>query len=367
MDFQLSEDQNAIADMANGLFADFCSDEQLLAYSEANKTVMDDAWQAAKDTGLHNLLVPESLGGSGLGMQELMVVLVAQGRNLAQVPLWRNQVAISLLAPYMPEGLQPLLERASVAEDMITIATAQHQQSRGLNLTLSAQGTVSGTSIAVADVDMCRYALLPAKQADKQVLVLVDLKAEQVTAVEGVMTHGGTVADIQCDGVEPLVVLSEDSVKQLNCWIIACYAALQVGVSERQLERTVEYVSERVQFDRPIGSFQAVQMSLADCHISAEALRTCLWQLCYRIDAGLPCQSEALATAYHACETGHIVGHKAQHVHGGFGVDISYPMYRFLYWSREISAGLGGSRAALEELGQWLGDNDVLGWKYDLE
>ncbi|MNO86676.1 Acyl-CoA dehydrogenase [compost metagenome] len=127
------------------------------------------------------------------------------------------------------------------------------------------------------------------------------------------------------------------------------------------------YVSERRQFERVIGSFQAVQMSMADTHIAVEALRTTLWQLAYRIDADLPAPSEALATAWLACEAGHRIGHIAQHVHGGIGVDLTYPIHRFLYWSRGLCLALGGSAASLERLGDWLNDNDKLGWKYDLE
>jgi alkylation response protein AidB-like acyl-CoA dehydrogenase len=56
----------------------------------------------------------------------------------------------------------------------------------------------------------------------------------------------------------------------------------------------------------------------------------------------------------------------AQHVHGGIGVDLTYPMHRFLYWSRAIGAALGGSEHHLAQLGDWLADNDTLGWKYDL-
>ena len=92
-----------------------------------------------------------------------------------------------------------------------------------------------------------------------------------------------------------------------------------------------------------------------------------LWQLVYRLDAGLPSPSEALAVKYLAAECGHLVGHKAQHVHGGIGVDLTYPIHRYLYWSRALGITLGGTAATLERLGDWLANNDKLGWKYDLE
>lgn len=365
MDFQLNEEQIAIRDMADSLFSDFTADEQLLAFTETQNTVMQDAWDAAKETGLDLLFVPEVFGGSGLGMQELSLVLIAQGARLAQLPLWRNQVAVKILAEHADSAA--LLE--SVISDGALITTSHDAafSAKGVQLTSHGDGTVSGYVHSVADVCHSRYALLTMQSSEQRGLVLVDLEDERVDAVPGVATHGGAVADLHLSNVTPLVTMDNAAFNNLVVYSVACLSSLQLGVSERQLSRTVEYVNERVQFDRAIGTFQAVQMTLADCYIAIEALRSCLWQLNYRLDAGLPAYSEALSTAHHACEAGHFVSHKAQHVHGGFGVDISYPIYRFLYWSRDIRASLGGAQAVLAELGDWLTKNETLGWKYDLE
>ena len=147
---------------------------------------------------------------------------------------------------------------------------------------------------------------------------------------------------------------------------IAALAALQLGVTQQQLRRTVAYVSERKQFDRAIGSFQLVAGQMADGYIAMEALRSSLWQLVYRLDAGLGTQPQAHAVRALANDTGHRVGHMAQHVHGGMGVDVTYPIHRFLYWSRALAVALGGTEHHLAALGDWLADNDNLGWKYDL-
>lgn len=365
MDFQLNEEQTAINDMATSLFADFTTDEKLLAYTESGSTVMQEAWDSVNETGLDLLFVPEVLGGSELGMQELSLILQAQGAYLAQVPVWRNQVALRILHEF--GDCDALLHSAVAEKSLFTLHNVSAFEAKGGQLTLDASGTVSGKVAAVADVQYSRYALLLAQDSESQKIVLVDLNDPQLQRVEGVSTHGGAIADLHLTSVTPLVVLDEAAVAKLQILSIAALASQQLGVSERQLKRTVEYVNERVQFDRAIGTFQAVQMALADCQIAVEALRSCLWQLNYKIDAQQPATSEALATAYHACETGHFVSHKAQHVHGGFGVDISYPIYRFLYWSRDIRASLGGTQGILAELGDWLSDNDTLGWKYDLE
>jgi alkylation response protein AidB-like acyl-CoA dehydrogenase len=77
--------------------------------------------------------------------------------------------------------------------------------------------------------------------------------------------------------------------------------------------------------------------------------------------------AEADATKYLAGEAGHRIGHLAQHLHGGIGVDVSYPIHRFQLWSRALGMTHGGSAAALSRLGDWLAGHEVLGWKYDLE
>lgn len=370
MQFDLSEEQRAISDMANSLFADFCSDQQLIDFTESGKSIMDDAHDLAKETGLTSLFVPESLDGSGLGILDLAIVLEAQGRHLAQIPLWRNQVSVKLLAKFCQQDIADILSSAAQAESLITCATAQDLQAQGARLVLNADGTLSGVNKAVGEAEHSDYALLYVHQTDTTTaakLALVKLDQEGITLHHGRSTYGGSVSDVVCEAVAPVAVLEQDAVSYLSQLSIAALAALQVGLSGRQLERTVEYVSEREQFGRAIATFQAVQMAMADCKIALEALRSCLWQLCYRIDNGEVAIGEALATAYHACEAGHIISHKAQHVHGGFGVDISYPIYRYLYWSRDVRANLGGSQAILENLGNWLNDNEKLGWKYDLE
>lgn len=125
------------------------------------------------------------------------------------------------------------------------------------------------------------------------------------------------------------------------------------------------YVTERKQFERPIGSFQLVQGKMADCQMAVEALRSALYQLVYRLDAGFAAQSEAYATRILAIECGHLVGHAAQHVHGGIGVDITYPVHRFGCWSRTLNSAHGGIEQNLAALGNWLAHNDKLGWKYN--
>ncbi|MFJ4457175.1 acyl-CoA dehydrogenase family protein [Pseudomonas sp. NPDC089392] len=372
MDFQLSEDQRAIEQMADSLFSDHCHDDYLRQWDSSGEPLMVPLWALCQETGLHALAIPEAQGGSGLGMTELMLVLQAQGRSLGQVPLWRHQLAAATLATFgLGDALQ-LAAKAASGELLLSLSLDGLHAAGGIALTATACAEgwqVSGQVPALALGGQAQAALLPVLANDQPRLLLLDLANPAVRRVPGVLTHGEAITDLQVEGLRVSAdrVLPAAALAWLEPRAIAALSALQLGVSAEHIQRTVAYVAERQQFDRRIGSFQAVQMSMADAHIALEALRSALWQLCYRLDAGLPAPSEAQATAYLACEAGHRIGHVAQHVHGGIGVDLTYPIHRFLYWSRALGIALGGSAACLERLGDWLSDNDKLGWKYDLE
>jgi alkylation response protein AidB-like acyl-CoA dehydrogenase len=126
-------------------------------------------------------------------------------------------------------------------------------------------------------------------------------------------------------------------------------AAYQLGVTERALEMTAAYARERVQFERPIGSFQAVSQRLADAWIDVEALRLTVWQA-----AGRPGPAEAATAGFWAAEAGHRVLHTAVHVHGGVGIDMDYPLHRYFLAAEEHEFLIGGATAQLLDLAEVL-------------
>ncbi|MVV46684.1 acyl-CoA dehydrogenase [Pseudomonas sp. PB120] len=372
MDFELSEDQRAIAQMADGLFVDHCNEDYMRQWDTSGEPMMAPLWKLCIETGLQALAIPEEHGGSGLGMTELMLVLQAQGKALAQVPLWRHQLAAATLARFGASDNNGWIAKAATGEALFSVSLDGLNSALGIELQASASADgwlINGRVAALSLADQAHAALVVVLAEGKPRLLLLDLSAPEIQRVSGVLTHGEAVADLHIEGltVSANALLPAEAVDWLELRSVAALAALQLGVSEEQIRRTVIYVGERQQFERAIGSFQSVQMTMADTHIAVEALRTALWQLAYRIDAGLRAPSESLATAWLACEAGHRIGHTAQHVHGGIGVDLTYPIHRFLYWSRGITVALGGSAANLERLGDWLNDNDKLGWKYDLQ
>jgi alkylation response protein AidB-like acyl-CoA dehydrogenase len=128
--------------------------------------------------------------------------------------------------------------------------------------------------------------------------------------------------------------------------------AIQIGVVERALKLAASYTTEREQFGRPIGSFQAVQQRLADAFIDVEAIRWTAWHAAWLIAEGRPVQREAAIAKFWAAEAGARVTASAQQVHGGMGIDVTYPLSRYFLWSKQIELALGSASQQLARLGQ---------------
>jgi 3-oxocholest-4-en-26-oyl-CoA dehydrogenase beta subunit len=127
--------------------------------------------------------------------------------------------------------------------------------------------------------------------------------------------------------------------------------AMELGVAGRVLRTTAKYTSERHQFDRPIATFQAVAQRAADAYVDVETIRVATWQAAWRLANGLPATAEVLAAKYWASEAGHRVVYAAQHLHGGMGYDVDYPLYRYYLLSKQIELALGGAEESLAKLG----------------
>ena len=146
-------------------------------------------------------------------------------------------------------------------------------------------------------------------------------------------------------------------------WLVARatvgLCAVQSGVTERALELTAEYAKSRMAFGRPIGSFQAVTQRLADAFVDVEAVRLTMWQAAWLLATGAPGSADGavaeVATAkFWAAEAGHRVAHTAVHVHGGMGIDVSYPVHRFFVAAKQHEFALGGATAQLRRIGDVL-------------
>ena len=360
MDFALSPEQEALRDLARRILADHVTPERL-ALVEAEPDRFDRAaWEALAGARLLGTSIPEEFGGSGLGVLELCLVLEEVGRAVAPVPAWPTLVLGALpLARFGTRAQRAaLLPGVASGEVVLTAALVEPGTDDPLQPSATARrdGTrwrLDGTKTCVPAAHLAARILVPARAADgAPALFLLDPRGAGVTIERQTATNReplGHLALAGADGEElpggaaALAWLVERATVGL--------CAMQLGVTDRALRMTAEYAAGREQFGRPIASFQAVHQRAADAYIDAEAIRLTTWQAAWRLATDRPATSEVAIAKFWASEAAHRVVYAAQHLHGGIGVDVDYPLHRYYLWSKQIELTLGSGTRQLARLG----------------
>jgi acyl-CoA dehydrogenase len=148
-------------------------------------------------------------------------------------------------------------------------------------------------------------------------------------------------------------------------WLVArarvALSAVQAGVTDAAVRMTATYTSEREQFGKPLSTFQSVALKAADTYLDATVIRATAFEAAEAIDRGDDAELETLTAAWWAAEAGQHCVHLTQHLHGGMGADVTYPVHRYFLWAKEIELRLGGASALLAELGEALDRRPDLG------
>ena len=374
MDFALTEDQVAIKELAYQIFTDRATDEFLLDFSR-NDDVYDNAlWATLAEQGLLGLVVPESAGGSGLGFSELCLVLEEQGKRVAPVPFYASTVlgAMPLVDFGSEDQQQRWLAPMATGELKLSAALAELAMPESLAGSVSAtqdgeNWVLNGQLSSVADGMVAGAILVPATTTDGQSCVfIVDTAAAGVSRIaQEVGLLGDWNAELTLDGVKVTaedllgtVGQGDEIVERIEQYANTAHCALAVGVTEEAMKRTAAYISERKQFGVPLGTFQALAMRMADSYIDVEAIRSTYWQAVWRLAEGQDAAKEIRAAKWWACMGSHRVVHTSQHLHGGMGADVEFPIHRFFMWAKHISYSLGGGTHQLKKLGELLAGSD---------
>ncbi|MFE3793903.1 acyl-CoA dehydrogenase family protein [Nocardia tengchongensis] len=320
----------------------------------------DTKWTELGRTGLLGLALPDEHGGAGLGLDAACVLLEEQGRTVSAAPVWPHIVAASALARHASgdvlTGIADGAVRLTVALEEYGSVAATAPTCRA---TPAADGSGSGTwrlsgiKAAVPTPEGVDFVLVSAVAYDGPGLYLVtnhDLAWEPAPT-----TDLDRAQDLVLESTPALRVGGRQALTEVVRWSRLAVAALQVGVADGALRLAADYVRDRRQFGRSIGSFQSVQHQLADCWTDVDAMRLTLWQ-------ALTCDADendadraALVAAWWCGQAGLDVVHRVQHVHGGIGVDTDYPVHRHFLWGKQLAATFGGPEAVLQELGELLG------------
>ncbi len=307
--------------------------------------------------------MPEKTGGSGHGFVELALLLAEVGWSVAPVPVYATLLlGADTVARYGDDRQQQrYLPEVIKGDLLLSAALTEHGRSDPTMPTTTARRDgdrwrLDGSKELVPAAPIANTMLIPAAMDDGLGVFLVDTNAAGVDVRQVVTTNGEPHADVFLDGAavsngDQLIGDGTEIIESLHARALVGLCAIQLGVTERALRMAASYTTEREQFGRPIGSFQAVQQRMADAFIDVEAIRWTMWQAAWLLDQGGAPGREASIAKFWAAEAGARVAATAQQVHGGIGIDTTYPLFRYFLWAKHNELTLGSASAQLARLG----------------
>ncbi len=365
MDFRFSQEQDEAAELAASILGDRATNDRMKAVEADGDRFDRDLWAALGEAGLLGLALPEKYDGAGLGLVELCRVLVEVGRTVAPVPLAAHGPASRLIAELgSDEQRSAWLPRATTGAAVLTAAVAEER----------AWAPDRPTTIATPDGDGYRltgskavvpagpYAdafLVPAETPSGVGVFLVEPGDAGVTVVAQRFSDRDAVARLDLEaallGADRLVGAADGvAYHRLRQLMILAGAAEQLGITEGALRLTSAYAKTREQFGRPIGTFQAVSQRLADGYIDVLGQRLTLWQAAWRLQEGLPADTEVAIAKLWAADAGHRLAHTTVHVHGGVGIDLDGEAHRYFTSAKRFEFLNGGATEQALTIGRAL-------------
>ncbi len=381
MDFTYSDEQQAIADLADRILGEQCPPETLRALERSDEHLAADAWAALGRADLLGLAAPSAHGGSDLGVIEAGLVAQAVGRHVGLVPYWTSTAAVLAIARWGSEAQKERwLPGATAGTDPLAVALWQpavfgSADRPAVTATpIDGDGTASGWRLDGVKSPVpwsahARALVVPAWLGDGGgvAVFVVDTASEGLSADDELVVTGEPTQTLTFEGVEVGVdrlLGAAGQGDEVADWLgqrtTALLVATALGVAEGALSLTAEHVKERQQFGSPIGTFQAVGHRCADSYIDTEAIRLTSMQALWRLDADLDAADSLAVASFWVAEGGQRVVHAAQHLHGGIGMDTDYPVHRYFRWAKVLEGLAGGTHNALSRIGASLASGDTI-------
>ena len=373
MEFSVSEEVRAIQQLAAQIFSEQVDDAALKRFDRGEIRWHESVWSLLAEAGLLGVSLPEECGGSGMGLAGLCAVLEEQGRHVVALPLVAASLGALPLARFGSAAQRDAwLTKAATGEVLLVgplpVSAVEVEPREIPALATSGEAfTLNGVLEAVpygADADAV---LVPARDASGEISVF--LVQRSATGLRTERERGTNYEPFDRVVLESVVVSAEDRVGAAGdgaCileWIAGraatAYGFIQLGVLADAVRRTAQHTVERKQFGKPLAGFQAVAHRAADCYIDIEALRSTLWQAAWRLDEGLPAGNAVASAAWWTSEAGHRVSHACQHLHGGTGADVDYPIHRYYLWAQQARLCVGGSERILAGFGGQLAGQSI--------
>jgi alkylation response protein AidB-like acyl-CoA dehydrogenase len=342
VNFGFTDDQSAIKRTARDfLSARYGLEEVRRLATEDPRGFTDDQWREIAELGWPGIVVPEAHGGLGLGVVELVVVAEELGYALAPTPFLSDAGAALLLAG---AGAGEGLEAVAAGERRGTVAWWADVREEG--------GTLSGEAGAVPDLMAADFAVVTGSDGAHWVL---ELDASGVSrAAADALDPTRRLGALRLDGA-PAQRLDGD-LALARAGLLTALAAESVGVAQRAMEMAVAYASDRKQFGRPIGAYQAISHRCAQMLLEVEGGRSLAYHAAWACDhehekAPL---AAAMAKSY-AGDAAWRVTASALQVHGGIGFTWEHDLHFFLKRAKANAHLFGDGREQRERVAELAG------------
>jgi hypothetical protein len=344
VDFSLDETQRAVTDLAASILRSAEPDSARVAQSLSSAAGYDEAlWKALAQAGLLSLAVPERLGGDGFGPLEVAAVLSQIGRQTLPLPaLATLSLGVLPLVALGDDRQQEIL--AEVGDGRVLTGTTRMIDARRDGGAIVLDGSVTGVPYAEQ-----AYRVLVGTGLG---VALLDPGTDGVILTRTPTSTGTPEYTLRCESVR---VSGADVLRgeaaTLGRFAVAGAAATADGVVAGALELTAEHLRSRHQFGKPLATFQAVAQQVADVYVTARTVELAAWSANWRLAEGLDADGDLDIAAYWLAAELPAALQSCHHLHGGLGVDMSYPLHRFYSHAKDLARFVGGSSARLDLIG----------------
>jgi len=353
VNFAFSEEQEQLREFVRQFLENYSAEATVRELMETEAGYDPATWaMMAEQLGLQSLIIPEEHGGQGFGYVELVVIMEEMGRALLCAPFFSTVVlaANTLIHAGDEAAAAEILPGIASGETIATLAFTEESgrwDEAGITMEATADGdawTLSGTKMYVLDGHLANVVLVAARTASGVSLFKVDGEAAGLTRTSlATMDMTRKQARLDFDGVSATMIGAEGAgwpvLERVLDLAAVALAAEQVGGAQICLDTAVQYAKDRVQFGRPIGSFQAIKHKCADMLLEVESAKSAAYYAGWcaaELNDELPSVA-SLAKAYCSEAYFHTTAENIQ-IHGGIGFTWEHSAH--LYFKRAKSSEL---------------------------
>ncbi len=351
MDLGLSEEQELLKNSAREFLEKECPEEHVRAMEEDEKGYSPELWKKMAELGWQGLMIPEEYGGAGFSFLDLCILVEEFGRALVPGPFIPNAVcAAELILAGTDAQKQKYLPNIASGAAIHTYAITEPSgrwDREGIEMKATQAGDeyiLNGTKLFVPDAHVADYLHVVAWKPDGRLSTFIVPRAQPNISITVLKT---IASDKQCEVVfndvrvpaREVIDMDDATARRLRNMATCLECAYLVGLAQRDFEISVNYAKERVQFGRPIGSFQAIQHKAADMVTDVDGMRYIMYKAAWATSENEESQDMdvAMAKAWCSDASRRVVAH-GQQIHGGIGFTKDYIIQ--LYFRRQKRAEL---------------------------